>query len=78
MRLCFVFVIFCLVAILIFTVYLRSADSRIFYKLYTINTEQSRLNQQLGTKQLQVESLINPAAVAERLSGSSHPQSLRL
>ncbi len=63
----FVFVVFYFTAILIFTVYLRSANNRIFYKLCTINTEQSRLKQQLGNKQLQLESLINPAAVSQRL-----------
>ena len=66
-RLCFVFVIFCFTAVLILTVYLRSADDCISYKLYAINTEQNRLKQQLWQKQLQLENLINPAAVAEHL-----------
>lgn len=66
-RLCFVFVVFYFTAILLFTVYLRSADNRIFYKLCTIGVEQNRLKQKLWQKQLQLESLINPAAVSERL-----------
>ena len=63
----FVFVVFYFTAVLIFTVYLRSADNRIFYKLYTHEAEQGRLNQELTQKQLQVENLINPAAVSQRL-----------
>jgi hypothetical protein len=63
----FVFVVFYFTAVLIFTAYLRSAGNHIFYKLYNINAEQGRLKQQLWQKQLQLESLINPAAVSERL-----------
>ena len=67
LRFRFVFVAFCFTAVLIFTVYLRSADNRIFNKLCTVNTEQSRLTQQLMQKQLQLENLINPVAVSQRL-----------
>ena len=63
----FVFVVFYFTAILIFTVYLRSANNRIFYKLCTHKAEQSRLKQRLWQKQLQLENLINPAAVSQRL-----------
>ncbi len=63
----FIVVVFYFTAVLIFTVYLRSADNRIFYKLCTHNTEQSRLKQQLWQKQLQLENLINPAAVSQHL-----------
>jgi len=63
----FVFVVFCLTAFLIFTVYLRSADNRIFYKICKLNTEQNRLKQQLWQKQLHLENLINPAAVSQHL-----------
>jgi hypothetical protein len=70
-RFCFVFVIFYLTAVLIFTVCLRSANNRIFYRLRTLEVEQSRLKQQLGNKQIQLESLINPAAVSQRLNNST-------
>jgi len=63
----FVFAVFCFTAVLILTVYLRSADNHIFYKLYTINIEQSRLKQKLWQKQLQLENLINPATVSLHL-----------
>jgi len=66
-RFCFVFVVFYFTAVLILTISLRSADNRIFYKLCTINAEQSRLKQQLWQKQLWLENLINPAAVSEHL-----------
>jgi len=62
----FVFVVFYFTAVLIFTVYLRGADNRLFYELCTINTRQSRLKQQLWQKQLQLENLINPATVSQR------------
>ena len=67
LRFCFIFVVFYFTAVLILVISLRSADNRIFYRLCTVNTEQSRLKQQLSNKQLQLENLINPAAVSQRL-----------
>jgi hypothetical protein len=64
----FAFVVFYLTAVLIFTIHLRSADNRVFYRLATINREQLRLKQQLWNKQLKLENLINPAAVSEHLN----------
>jgi hypothetical protein len=63
----FVFVIFFVTAVLILTVQVRSANHRIFYHLCAVNVEQGRLKQQLWQKQLQVENLINPAVISERL-----------
>jgi hypothetical protein len=65
-RVCFVFVIFCFTAILVFAVYLRSANDRVYYELCTSRSMQNQLKQQLGTKQLIVEGMINPAAVSQR------------
>ncbi|MGD2093762.1 MAG: hypothetical protein PVH77_02020 [Phycisphaerales bacterium] len=65
-RVCFVFVIFCFTAVLVFAVYLRSANDRVFYELCTSRAMQNRLKQELGTKQLIVEGMINPAAVSQR------------
>ena len=62
----FVFVVLFFTAVLIFTVSLRSANNRIFYELCKYNAEQNRLKQKLGTKQLLLESLINPAALSQR------------
>ena len=61
------FVILWFTAALVFSVYLRGAENRVFYKLCRINAEQNRLKQALATKQLRLENLINPAAVSERL-----------
>lgn len=63
----FVFAVLCLTAILIFAVYLRDANNRIFYELCTYRADMSQLKQELGVKQLQLESLINPAAISQRL-----------
>lgn len=66
-RFCFLLVVFYFTAILIFTVYLRSANNRSFYKLCSLNAKQNRLKQELGNKQLRLENLINPASVSEHL-----------
>jgi hypothetical protein len=63
----FVLVIFWVTAILILTVHLRNVNNRIFYELCVRRAEQTRLKQHLWQKQLQLESLINPAAVSRRL-----------
>jgi hypothetical protein len=67
----FVYVVFCFTAVLIFAVYLRSANDRIFYELHACNTEQSQVKQELGTKQLSLEGLINPAAISRRVDESN-------
>ena len=67
----FVFVVFCFTAVLIFAVYLRSANNRIFNECDAYKVEQSQLKQELGTKQLLLESLINPAAISQRIDESN-------
>ena len=67
----FVFVVFCFTAVLIFAVILRSANNRIFYERCACNAEMSRLKQELGTKQLLLEGLINPAAISQRVDESN-------
>ena len=62
-----VFVTLYIAALLIFTVYLRSTNNRTFYKLCVIRTEQDYLKQQLWQKQLQLESIVNPSAIEQRL-----------
>jgi len=63
----FVIAVLCSTSILLFAVYLRNANNRLFYELSMEHAEQSRLSQTLGAKQLRLESMINPAAVSERL-----------
>jgi hypothetical protein len=67
----FVFVVLFFTAVLIFTVYLRSSNNRVFYELCKYNVEQNRLKQKLGAKQLLLESLINPAAISQRRDESN-------
>ncbi len=63
----FVLVVFYFTAVLIFAVYLRGANNRVFYKLSQYNALQNQLKQKLVAKQLQLESLINPSALSKRL-----------
>ena len=63
----FVLVVFYFTAVLIFAVYLRGANNRVFYKLSQYNAQQNQLKQKLGAKQLRLESMINPSALSKRL-----------
>ena len=63
----FVLFVFYFSAVLIFAVYLRGANNRVFYKLSQYNALQNQLKQRLGAKQLELESLINPSALSKRL-----------
>jgi len=62
----FVFVVLYLTAVLIISVYLRCIDHRNFYKVCRYQAERGRLKQQLMSKQLRLEGLLNPAAIAQR------------
>ena len=66
----FVFVVFCFTAALMVAVYLRSASNRVFYQLCSCNVERDQLKQDLGAKQLLLESLMNPASLSQRLGQS--------
>ena len=63
----FVLIVFYFTAVLIFAVYLRGANNRVFYKLCEYDAQQRQLKQDLGARQLLLESLINPAALTKRL-----------
>jgi hypothetical protein len=63
----FIYVVLFFTAVLILAVYVRNVNNRVFYQLYTLEMEQSWLVQELTQKQLDVESMINPAAVSERM-----------
>ena len=67
-RFYFVFAVLYFTAILIFATNLRIAKDRNFYQIYRQRTHLARLRQQLGSKQLRLENLINPAAVSEHLN----------
>jgi hypothetical protein len=66
-RFCLVFIVFYLTLVSVLTVSVRSANNHIFYELYRCEIEQNRQRQQLGSKQLQLESMINPAAISQYL-----------
>ena len=68
----FTYVVIALTAVLVFTVHTRTTSSRIFYKVGAAHLKQTRLNQTLRQKQLDLESLISPSAISEKLhKGSS-------
>ncbi len=64
----FVFVVFSVTAVLMFTVYLRHARKQFFFHIRTQIAEQNRLKQQLGNKQLRLENIINPASLSQQLN----------
>lgn len=66
-RFCFIYVVCCFVFVLVLAVYLQQANHRVFYALCVRQNQRRQLERQLWHKQLQLESLINPAAVSERL-----------
>jgi len=63
----FMLIVFYFTAVLIFAVYLRGANNRVFYELSQYNARQRQLKQELVARQLELESLINPAALTQRL-----------
>ena len=64
-RLRFILVTFFITAALVFAVYVRDANNRLFYKIRSIQVKQNRLKQQLWKKQLHLENLLNPAKISE-------------
>jgi hypothetical protein len=63
----FIYVIFALTAVLVFAVHVRVTASRALYKFQIAHAKHNTLNAELKLKQLQLESLVNPAAVSRRL-----------
>lgn len=63
----FILIVFYFTAVLIFAVYLRGANNRVFYELSQYGARQSQLKHDLVARQLTLESLINPAALTRRL-----------
>ncbi|HPS54149.1 MAG TPA: hypothetical protein PLP05_00990 [Sedimentisphaerales bacterium] len=67
LKLRFIFVVFYFTAVSIFTVYIRCANNKIFYRLYATLADQNQLKQQLWQKQLEFENEITPAILSEYL-----------
>ncbi len=64
-KVCFLSVVFYVVAMLVAVVYLRHANNLNFYQLRTHQVELDQLKQQLWQYQLQVETLVAPTKVLE-------------
>jgi hypothetical protein len=62
-----VFVVFFLTAVLIFTIHIRTASSRVFNRFCKAQAQQKILRQELRTCQLRFESLITPRRLLEQL-----------
>lgn len=58
---------FCLVAIMVVTVYLRHTNNQLFYLLQRCYLDQARLRQELWYSQLQLESLTSPSEVGQTI-----------
>lgn len=69
-RFCFVYVVFCFVAILVMAIFLRDANSHMFYLSRTYRAERDQLQQQLWNKQLLLENRTHPGAVIQQLESS--------
>jgi hypothetical protein len=63
----FIYVIVALTAVLVFAVHVRVTSSRVFYKFQVAHVKQNTLNAELKQTQLLLESMINPAAVSQKL-----------
>jgi hypothetical protein len=63
----FIYVIFALTAVLVFTVHLRTITSRALFKLRVANQKQAILYEVLGHKTIDKEELINPAAISQKI-----------
>ena len=61
------YIAFFFTVMLIFAVALRNANDRNFYELCVCRAQVNQLKQELGVKQLRLESLINPAVIKKRL-----------
>ena len=64
------FAVFCLSFVLIFSIFLRDANNRTFYQLCIYRSELSQAKQRLGANQLQLEAMLNPAEISQRLNES--------
>ena len=76
LQLRFVFAIFCLTAILLVAIFLRDANNRVFNELCRYRQELGQLKQQLGAKQLRLESMITPAAVLKHLNDLNNEKTI--
>lgn len=67
------FIIFFLTAALILTIHLRISASRLFHQARLAQVQQDQQIQQLWQKQIELEGLIQPQQVLDRLSEEQTP-----
>ena len=67
------YVVFCFVAILVLAIFLRDANSHMFYLSRTYRVDYEQLRQQLWKKQLLLENKTHPGAIIQRLEKSQQP-----
>ena len=73
-RLCFIYVIFWLVAVLVLSIFLRDANHHMFYELRVCRGQYTQATRQLWQKQLELEQSINPSAILQGLESTELPQ----
>jgi len=73
-RLCFIYVIFWLVAVLVLSIFLRDANHHMFYELRVCRGQHNQAIRQLWQKQLELEQSINPSAILQGLESAEPPQ----
>ena len=69
-----VFVVFFLTAVLIFTIHIRTASSRVFNRYTRAQAQQKILRQELRTCQLRFESLTTPRRLLEQVPEPAEPE----
>ncbi len=73
-RLCFIYVIFWLVAVLVLSIFLRDANYHMFYESRVCQGQYNQAVRQLWQKQLELEQSINPTAILHSLESTEPPQ----
>ena len=73
-RLCFIYVIFWLVAVLVLSIFLRDTNHHMFYELRVCRGQYNQATRQLWQKQLELEQSINPSVILQGLESTESPQ----
>jgi hypothetical protein len=68
-----IFIVFYVTAVLIATVHLRTASSRIFYRYRMAKVSRKDVSEHLRRMQLELERLASPKSVSEHIQFESNP-----
>ena len=66
----FIFAVSCVTAFLIFTVYIRTENPRMFYQCRHSKVQKDRIEQELRMMKIEIESFKNPTQIKEILEQS--------